>query len=185
MAHHFGICVQRIVVADVAWRWIEAVERFPSPFAQGFRLPGHSDTVCATMPTVRVVLDTNVLVSAFRSREGVAFRLFSLLRDGRFEISVSVPLVLEYEDVLRRGPVLSEEETVSVLSFLCSVAHRQKIFFLWRPGLPDPKDDMVLELAVASRARYIVTYNGRDFAAAERFGIQAVTPKAFLDVIGG
>lgn len=54
-----------------------------------------------------------------------------------------------------------------------------------RPSLPDPKDDMVLELAVASRARYIVTYNGKDFAAAGRFGIQAVTPKAFLDVIGG
>jgi predicted nucleic acid-binding protein len=47
------------------------------------------------MSIVRVVLDTNVLVSAFRSREGVAFRLIRLLREGRFEISVSVPLVLE------------------------------------------------------------------------------------------
>ncbi len=137
------------------------------------------------MGTVRVVLDTNVLVSAFRSREGVAFRLVSLLREGRFEISISVPLVLEYEDVLLRATDLSEEAVLAVVRYLSSVAHRQKIFFLWRPGLPDPKDDMVLELAVASRARYIVTYNGKDFAAAERFGIQAVTPKAFLDVIGG
>jgi len=137
------------------------------------------------MHTVRVVLDTNVLVSAFRSREGVAFRLVSLLREGRFEISISVPLVLEYEDVLLRATTLSEEAVLSVVRYLSSVAHRQEIFFLWRPGLPDPKDDMVLELAVASRARYIVTYNGKDFAAAERFGIQAVTPKAFLDVIGG
>lgn len=137
------------------------------------------------MATVRVVLDTNVLVSAFRSREGVAFRLVSLLREGRFEISVSVPLVLEYEDVLRRATDLGEEEVLTILRFLCSVAHRQKIFFLWRPSLPDPKDDMVLELAVASRVRHIVTYNGKDFAAAERFGIRAVTPKAFLDVIGG
>lgn len=137
------------------------------------------------MGTVRVVLDTNVLVSAFRSREGVAFRLVSLLREGRFEISISVPLVLEYEDVLLRATDLSKEAVLAVVRYLSSVAHRQKIFFLWRPGLPDPKDDMVLELAVASRARYIVTYNGKDFAAAERFGIQAVTPKAFLDVIGG
>ncbi len=134
---------------------------------------------------VRVVLDTNVLVSAFRSREGVAFRLVSLLREGRFEISVSVPLVLEYEDVLLRATALSEESVLAVVRYLSSVAHRQMIFFLWRPSLPDPKDDMVLELAVASRARYIVTYNGKDFAAAERFGIQVVTPKAFLDVIGG
>ncbi|HEX5718717.1 MAG TPA: putative toxin-antitoxin system toxin component, PIN family [Thermoanaerobaculia bacterium] len=131
------------------------------------------------------MLDTNVLVSAFRSREGVAFRLVSLLREGRFEISVSVPLILEYEDVLLRATALSEEAVLSVVQYLSSVAHRQKIYFLWRPSLPDPKDDMVLELAVASRATHIVTYNGKDFAAAERFGIQAVTPKAFLDVIGG
>jgi putative PIN family toxin of toxin-antitoxin system len=134
---------------------------------------------------VRVVLDTNVLVSAFRSREGVSFRLLSQLREGRFEISISVPLVLEYEDVLLRATTLSEESVLAVVRYLSSVAHRQKIFFLWRPSLPDPKDDMVLELAVASRTQYIVTYNGKDFAAAERFGIQVVTPKAFLDVIGG
>ena len=143
------------------------------------------DTVCATMSAVRVVLDTNVLVSAFRSREGVAFRLVSKLREGRFEICVSVPLVLEYEDVLHRATDLGEEDILSVIRYLCSVAHRQKIFFLWRPSLPDPKDDMVLELAVASRAGYVVTFNEKHFAAAERFGIQVVTPKAFLNVIGG
>lgn len=137
------------------------------------------------MTTVRVVLDTNVLVSAFRSREGVAFRLLSLLRQGRFEICVSVPLVLEYEDVLHRATDLRQEDILSVVRYLSSVAHRQKIFFLWRPILPDPKDDMVLELAVASRARYVVTFNEKHFAAAGRFGIQIVTPKAFLSVIGG
>jgi putative PIN family toxin of toxin-antitoxin system len=133
---------------------------------------------------VRAVLDTNVLVSAFRSREGVAFRLISLLREGRFEISISVPLVLEYEDVLLRRTLLNEEAVLTVVRYLSSIAHRQEIFFLWRPGLPDPKDDMVLELAVASQAKYIITYNGRDFATAERFGIQAVTPKVFLNIVG-
>jgi putative PIN family toxin of toxin-antitoxin system len=136
------------------------------------------------MATVRVVLDTNVLVSAFRSREGVAFRLVSLLSKERFEICVSVPLVLEYEDVLLRATSLGKDDVLSVLRFLCAVAHQQKIFYLWRPSLPDPKDDMVLELAVASRARYVVTYNGKDFAAAERFGVQVITPKAFLDILG-
>lgn len=136
------------------------------------------------MAHVRVVLDTNVLVSAFRSREGVAFRLITLLREGRSEISVSVPLVLEYEDVLLRATNLDEEDVLIVLRFLCAIADQQKIFFLWRPILPDPKDDMVLELAVASRAKYIITYNGKDFAAAHRFGIESLTPKAFLDVIG-
>ena len=67
---------------------------------------------------------------------------------------------------------------LAVLGFLCSVAQQQKIFYLWRPGLPDPKDDMVLELAVASQTRYVVTYNGMDFAAAKRLGLQVLTPRS-------
>jgi predicted nucleic acid-binding protein len=58
------------------------------------------------------------------------------------------------------------------------------IFFLWRPHLKDPGDDMVLELAVKAGCQYIVTHNGRDFAGCERFGIQAFTPGAFLKQIG-
>lgn len=96
-----------------------------------------------------------------------------------------MPLSVGHDEVLLCATTLSEESVLAVVRYFSSVAHRQKIFFLWRPSLPYPKDDMVLELAVASRAKYIVTYNGKDFAAAERFGIQAVTPKAFLDVIGG
>jgi putative PIN family toxin of toxin-antitoxin system len=126
------------------------------------------------MATPRVVLDTNVLISAFRSRRGPAFALVSRIGSGSFEVSVSVPLVLEYEEVLHRSTSLEEEEILSVLGFLCSVAHRQKIFYLWRPLLPDPKDDMVLELAVASRSRFIVTYNQRDFVPADRFGIESL-----------
>src|SRR3954451_19381484 len=93
----------------------------------------------------RVVLDTNVIVSAFRSQRGPAFRLVSQIGRGSFEISVSVPLVLEYEEVLRRATGLGEQEVLDILQFLCAIARRQKIFFLCRPILPDPKDDMVLE----------------------------------------
>ena len=136
------------------------------------------------MKSPRVVLDTNVLVSAFRSRRGPAFALVSRIGSGSFEICVSVPLVLEYEEVLHRETTLEEGEIISVLQFLCSVAHRQKIFYLWRPLLPDPKDDMVLELAVASRSRFIVTYNQRDFVPADRFGIELLKPEDLLRRIG-
>jgi putative PIN family toxin of toxin-antitoxin system len=135
-----------------------------------------------TMP--RAVLDTNVIVSAFRSRRGPAYRLVSEIGKGNFEMSVSVPLVLEYEEVLQRATGLGEQEVLAALRFFCSVARRQKIFFLWRPILPDPKDDMVLELAVASRAEYIVTYNSKDFGAAAGFGIEVLTPKSFLRIVG-
>jgi putative PIN family toxin of toxin-antitoxin system len=135
-----------------------------------------------TLP--RVVLDTNVIVSAFRSRRGPAFSLVSRIGTGNFEVAVSVPLVLEYEEVLTRATSLQEMEVLAVLGFLCSVAHRQNIFYLWRPILPDPKDDMVLELAVASQSRAIVTYNQRDFLPADKFGIQVLTPEGFLREIG-
>lgn len=130
----------------------------------------------------RVVLDTNVMVAAFRSRRGASYQLLSLLGEGRFEIAVSVPLVLEYEDALARdleGPY-SRRDIEDLLDFLCHVAHRQRIFFLWRPCLPDPKDDMVLELAVAARCEAIVTFNARDFVGTERLGIRIDTPGSFL-----
>ena len=130
-----------------------------------------------------VVLDSSVLVAAFRSRQGASFRLLELLRDGQFEIAVSVPLVLEYEAVLVRHAMelsLSRESAVEVVDFLCSVARRQDIHFLWRPSLSDPQDEFVLELAVAANCDAIVTHNVRDFVGAKKFKPQVLTPSAFL-----
>lgn len=132
----------------------------------------------------RVVLDTNILISAMRSNRGPAFRLLSLVGTGRFEICVSVALVLEYEAILRRVTSLEEAEIAALLDFLCAVARRQRIFYLWRPCLRDPQDDMVLELAVASRSSTIVTSNLRDFTAAERFGVAIREPAEFLRELG-
>jgi hypothetical protein len=66
----------------------------------------------------------------------------------------------------------------------CGTADLREIFYLWRPVLRDPKDDMVLELAVESQSDFIVTSNLRDFAAAESFGIEVVTAKQFLQKLG-
>jgi putative PIN family toxin of toxin-antitoxin system len=135
-----------------------------------------------------VVLDTSVLVAAFRSRSGAAFRLLSRVGAGDFDIAVSVPLVLEYEDALLRqlaDTSLSESDVDDVLDYLCSVAKRQEIFFLWRPLLRDPKDDLVAEVAVAAGCDAIVTYNRRDFAGIEQFGIRVRTLAELLRETGG
>ncbi len=71
-----------------------------------------------------------------------------------------------------------------MLDFHCRVARRHRIFFVWRPFLRDPRDDMVLELAVKAGCEFIVTFNGRDFAGVEEFGIRALPPAAFLREIG-
>jgi predicted nucleic acid-binding protein len=70
-----------------------------------------------------------------------------------------------------------------VLSYLCASANLRPIFFLWRPLLPDPGDHMVLEIAVESRADFIITFNTRDLKDATRFGIRVVTPAEFLVIL--
>ena len=135
-----------------------------------------------------VVLDTNVLVAGLRSRNGASFQLLSRIGpNSGFEFHLSVPIVLGYEAVLKRpGSVsgLGEEEIEAVLDYLCVAGHHRDIYFLWRPQLRDPKDDMVLELAVEASCDFIVTHKIKDFKGAERFGIQATTPGEFLRRLG-
>ncbi|MGC9986779.1 MAG: putative toxin-antitoxin system toxin component, PIN family [Polyangia bacterium] len=137
------------------------------------------------MPGPLVVLDTNVLVSAIRSRRGASFAILDLVGTHRFDVAVSVPLVLEYEDaLLRRRGLFSAQAVRDIIDYLCSVARRQEIFFLWRPLLPDPKDDMVAEVAIAAGAEAIVTYNRRDFGGVEKFGVAILSPRDLLTKIG-
>jgi putative PIN family toxin of toxin-antitoxin system len=136
----------------------------------------------------QVVIDTNVLVAALLSNLGASHRLLRLVGDHRWRINLSVPLILEYEQTLKRvcpAATLSGNDIDRVMHFLCANANLRSIFFLWRPLLSDPKDDFVLELAVESRADFLITFNTRDFVGAERFGIRVISPREFLAIIEG
>jgi putative PIN family toxin of toxin-antitoxin system len=136
---------------------------------------------------MNIVLDTNVLVAATRSRRGASFELLSLLPDPRFRIALSVALYTEWQDVMCRPehlpPGMGPHDALAFLRYLASVAHLQEVHYLWRPFLRDPDDDMVLECAVASGCRYIVTHNVRDFRAVDSLGVQPITPAAFLALL--
>ena len=140
------------------------------------------------MPARLVALDTNVVVAGLRSRRGASFRLLSLVgKATAFEIALSVPLVLEYEAVLKRQSKQighSHAEIDGVLDYLCGVASLHEVFYLWRPTLRDPKDDMVLELAVGAGCESIITFNARDFEAASTFAVRIEGPRSFLKRIG-
>jgi putative PIN family toxin of toxin-antitoxin system len=134
-----------------------------------------------------IVIDTNVVIAALRSKRGDSSKLLSLIGTQKFEIHDSVPLVLEYEDVIQRQRVelgLSREDTSALIDSLCALAHHHEIYFLWRPVLPDANDELVLELAVSAQCDYIVTHNLSDFKGIDRFGIRAVTPGEFMKIIG-
>ncbi len=134
-----------------------------------------------------IVIDTNVVIAALRSKRGASFKLLSLVGTQKFEIHDSVPLILEYEEVAQRQRIelgLSQEDVSDLIDSLCSLSHHHEIYFLWRPSLPDPNDELILELAVSAQCRYIVTHNINEFAGIDRFSIEAVTPGKFLRIIG-
>lgn len=135
----------------------------------------------------QIVIDTSVVTSALRSQRGASHYLLRLVGSSKFGMSLSVPLVLEYEQVAKRlvGQIpLTAADIDDILDFLCHTAEHQQIFYVWRPLLKDPKDDMVLELAVAANCDFVVTFNTRDFVGAAQFGIRVVTPREFLQFIG-
>ena len=133
---------------------------------------------------MKITLDTSVLVSAARSRNGASFQLVSMLPTPRFQIVLSVALYMEWQATLTRPEHMPPGATVvamlGFLRYLASVAHLQDVYFLWRPFLRDPDDDMVLECAVASGSKYIVTHNVKDFRRSGELGVQAITPGDFL-----
>jgi putative PIN family toxin of toxin-antitoxin system len=131
---------------------------------------------------IRVVLDTNVLVAGLMSRDGASSELLRRIgRNSGLKPCVSVPLVFEYEAALKRKFGTGDERIAPLLDYICLVGDRQEIYFLWRPFLRDPGDEMVLEVAVGGAVSMIVTHNLRDFSnVEEQFGIRVVTPGVTL-----
>src|ERR1700730_12399668 len=125
------------------------------------------------------VLYTDVFVASLRSSKGASRQLLHAALDRDFQLLLSVPMLLEYEAVLRRPEHLevcglTYRQVEQVLDDLAAVARPVKFTFRWRPKLRDPNDDMVLETAMNGGADAIVTFNGKDFQAIDIQQICAV-----------
>lgn len=133
-----------------------------------------------------IVIDTNVILSALQSRNGKSFELISKIGTGVFDFAISVPLVLEYEAILKNHldkNIFNDSDIDDFINYLCAVGIKTKIFYLWRPFLKDPFDDHILEVTIQSNAKIIVTFNKKDFREAENLGLKILTPKEFLNEI--
>jgi putative PIN family toxin of toxin-antitoxin system len=136
----------------------------------------------------RVVIDTNVFVSALLSPDGAPRQVLRLALLGQLKPVFSNALFAEYEEVLARDKifatsVLNERERAALLDAVLGVSDWVQVHFLWRPNLPDEADNHIVELAVAGRANAIVTGNLRDFSRAELVfpSIKVVSPRGYLD----
>lgn len=131
------------------------------------------------------------MVAAFRSSGGASRQLLLRALAGRFELLLSVPLLLEYEAVLTRAEQLSaigigRRDVEIVLDDVTSIARPVRLSYRWRPQLPDAKDDMVLETAVNGSADAVVTFNQADFVALkERFDCRVILPQVALSELRG
>lgn len=135
---------------------------------------------------LRAVLDTDVIVTALRSRQGGSNAVLRRAARREFLPLVTQALFLEYEAVLKRPEQcaahgLNDRELDRFLAALASTCAPVEVSFRWRPQLSDPNDEMVLEAAVNGRADRLVTHNVRDFhKGAERFGLRVLRPGEFL-----
>ncbi len=138
------------------------------------------------MSEINIILDTNVLHAGLYSSRGASYQILRLIEKGRIKMFLSTALLFEYEDVLKRNKrilKLTGSDIEKILDNLCKLSNHQKIYFLWRPYLPDPNDDHILELAVASETKTIVTHNTKDFKGIDKFGARAIAPKILLEEI--
>jgi len=135
-----------------------------------------------------VILDTNILISGLKSKKGRSYELLQRLGNEEYKIAISVPLVLEYEAVLKKQldrAIFTDNDINDFLNYICKIGEKTKIYYLWRPFLKDAYDDHVLEVAFSAKCKYIITYNVKDFKGTHSLGIEAITPYEFIKRIGG
>lgn len=136
---------------------------------------------------MRLVLDTDVVVAAFRSPNGASAEILKLARCGKLELAISVALILEYEAVLKRQEHLDAaaatlEDAERTTDIVAGIAVATFVDYRWRPQTRDPADEMVLEAAINANADAIVTFNRRDFGNAPAdFGIGCWLPGQVLE----
>lgn len=133
------------------------------------------------------MIDTNVFTGAIFSADGVNRKIVRACLEGRVLPLLGQTLFNEYEDLLSREHLyqncpLSPTDRMDLLNALLSASEWVKLYFSWRPNLPDESDNHLIELAVAGSASCIVTHNHKHLNAAElRFpGIRILSPAAFL-----
>jgi putative PIN family toxin of toxin-antitoxin system len=131
---------------------------------------------------LRVVIDTDVLLSAFISPEGASRQLVLDALDNRFELLLSTTLVMEYESVLRRPVHLArakatEADVTEILDALVGICIPVAFDYKWRPTGAHADDELMIETAINGQADVLATFNLKDMRhAGARFGFSLTRP---------
>lgn len=137
---------------------------------------------------MKIVVDTNIIINVLLSpsKSSASFKIIELCLLGKLTPQISTPLFIEYADVTSREKIITKSsytkrEINQILDGFLHTCEWKKISFLWRPNLKDESDNHLVDLAVASNADVIISYNLRDLTSGElRFHWQSMTPEQFL-----
>lgn len=135
---------------------------------------------------MKIVIDTSVWISALITKDSKARELLRLVFQAKLYPQMSEALFREYEDVMKRKKIqkltpLSITEQNELFEAYLSTCKWNEIYYMWRPNLKDEDDNFVVELAVASGAEAIITYNVKDFKNAELiFKYRIITSEDFI-----
>jgi putative PIN family toxin of toxin-antitoxin system len=133
-------------------------------------------------------MDTNVLYQALRSNKGASHYILLLIRNRKIRIALSIPVFLEYEEVLKRKTTIKDlaldlADIEKVLFFIAYIGIPYDLSYIFRPNLKDETDNKFIELSIVSNAQYIVTNNVKDFKHNKNLNfpdIHIITPSDFL-----
>ena len=133
-----------------------------------------------------ITLDTNVLLASLLSRNGSSYRILNLIVEEKIKIALSTPLILEYDEVLKRKDILNktkitESQIEDIIDLLVILANKHRIYYRLRPNLLDENDNMLVECAFVSGSQYLVTSNIKDFTQGELqiYPFTVITPGNF------
>ena len=132
---------------------------------------------------MRIVLDTNVVVSGLLQPEGNPARVLALALAGAVQVCYDRRILAEYAEVLARSRFKFDAKRVhevlvklEVDGLAVDATGQQDL------DLPDADDEPFLAVALAARADFLVTGNLADYPAGRRRGCVVITPTEFMEV---
>ncbi|MCK5663313.1 MAG: putative toxin-antitoxin system toxin component, PIN family [Thiotrichaceae bacterium] len=142
---------------------------------------------------MKIIVDTNILVNVLLSpsKKSSSFKIVEMCLMGQLEPQIGCALFNEYEDVLRRPEIqamakYTPEEINQIMDGFLNVCSWVKVNYLWRPNLKDEGDNHLIDLAVASNSKWIVTQNIKDLNSGDlKFSFRSISPNEFLEVLHG
>lgn len=132
---------------------------------------------------MRTVVDTNVMVSGLITPLGPCGDIVRMVASGYLTLCVDFRILFEYKDVLKRPRLKIDNKLIdSIMKYIESTSEIHGTVPL-RESLPDPDDCQFLEVAISSKAEYLITGNLKHFPANLRCGVNVLSPRDFLDAL--